>query len=509
MAVGVRPRSGWESLDLGFQMAREWWRQTWGVWLALYVPVAVVALTVFDNRFYGVMLLWWLKPLFDRAVLYSLSRQVFGEQGGVRTTLRAARDWLSPGLFLALTLRRFETARSFTLPVACLEKQTGNAAHQRRTVLGSRMRGNGIWLTVVCMHMEAFAMLAIFSLADLLTPGAMQTPESDGGLIDWVGMTDWNLTDAICYAAGVTLIEPFYVAAGFSLYLSRRTILEAWDMEVLLRQLSNRLRSAASAAAATLLCAMLLFGEGSGVAYAGEQVTGPEQTSSSRHETRNEVRALEGENPHAVIQQILADPAFEQYKEVKRWRSLEQEKQEPQTSTGYGRFFENISLLLADISQGLLWIGIAILVPVLLYILRHFIPEPQLRAAGGYVPPANLFGLDVAPESLPDDIPGFAAELARQGRAREALSLLYRAALSVLIHHHRVVVHTGDTEEQCVRAASAALDQRGTDFFAGLVSTWQQLAYGGTEPENTRVGTLCRDWSLHFQFTTNNEAPVS
>ena len=49
IAVGVRPRGGWESLDLGFQMARQWWRQAWGVWFALYLPCAAVALAAFSN----------------------------------------------------------------------------------------------------------------------------------------------------------------------------------------------------------------------------------------------------------------------------------------------------------------------------------------------------------------------------------------------------------------------------------------------------------------------------
>ena len=181
MAVEVRPRSGWESLDLGFQMARQWWRQAWGIWLALYIPAAVIAMTVFPNKFHAVLLLWWLKPLFDRAVLHGLSRLVFSEQNSVMATLRAAGDWLRPGLFLALTLRRFELARSFALPVSILEKQTGKSAWQRRAVLGSRMRGTGVWLTVVCVHFEFIAMLSLFALGTMLIPSAGELPDAGNG----------------------------------------------------------------------------------------------------------------------------------------------------------------------------------------------------------------------------------------------------------------------------------------------------------------------------------------
>ena len=112
MTLGVRPRSGWESIDLGFQMARVWWKQTWAIWLALYVPVAAIALLAIPNTFYAVVFLWWLKPLFDRAVLHGLSRLVFGEHNSVAATIFEARDWLRPGLLLALTFRRLELARS-------------------------------------------------------------------------------------------------------------------------------------------------------------------------------------------------------------------------------------------------------------------------------------------------------------------------------------------------------------------------------------------------------------
>ncbi len=37
------------------------------------------------------------------------------------------------------------------------------------------------------------------------------------------------------HAAAVLFVEPFYVAAGFAMYLNRRVELEAWDVEQDLR----------------------------------------------------------------------------------------------------------------------------------------------------------------------------------------------------------------------------------------------------------------------------------
>lgn len=486
VAVGVRPRAGWESVDLGFQMARQWWRQAWGIWLTLYIPCAIVALAAFPNKFYGALLLWWLKPLFDRAVLYPLSRLVFSEQTGVRATLRAARDWMRPGLLLALTLRRFELARSFTLPVSSLEKQTGKSARERRVVLGSRMRGTAIWLTVICIHFEFIAMLALFALGNMLIPSGGEIPldggGGDGGSFNLTAMTTWNLADAICYVIAVSLVEPFYVAAGFSLYLNRRTILEAWDMEIRLRQLGNRLRTAITVVSAVLICGLLTLGDTSNNAHAADTarpvVTRPDAATE--------------------INRILASPDFNQHKEVKRWRSITQKEERQKKRSGSSEFWRNLGLLLSDISQGLMWVAIAILVPFLLYVLRNFLPEPGASKAEKYEPPTNLFGLNVTPESLPADVSAAARQLVSQGRLREALSLLYRGALSSLMHRYRVVIHVGDTEGDCMRSATSALDASGADYFRRLVTSWQQIAYGPSPPQSDHVDVLCRGWAAHF-----------
>jgi len=483
IAIGLRPRTGWESLDLGFQMSRRWWRQAWGIWLALYIPTAVVVLGVFSNKFYAVLLLWWLKPLFDRAVLHGISRLVFGEQCGVVSTLRAAREWMHPGMFVALTLRRFEWARSFALPVSSLENQTGKSARTRRALLGSRMRDNAVWLTVVCLHLEWITRKSLFALGTMLIPSGGDIPMEDGSGIGsalfFGNLLSWNLTEAICYVGAVSLIEPFYVAAGFSLYLNRRTILEGWDIEIQLRRLSNRLLSAAKSAAAVLVCCVLLIAPESSSLFAAET---PQASASEE------------------IARVMAEPEFDQYKEVQRWRWLgedNEEEAEPQ-SLEWALFWSRIAKLFSDIWQGLMWVAIAILALIVIYLLRKYIPEPRMRKSGDYEPPTNLFGLNVSPESLPDDIGAAASALARQGRLRDALSLLYRGALSVLIHRHRVVVRAGDTEGDCERAAQAGLPSEASGYFSRLLEIWRQAAYAGSETESQTIDELCHDWSLYF-----------
>jgi len=48
------------------------------------------------------------------------------------------------------------------------------------------------------------------------------------------------IASAVAYAGAVLILEPFYVAAGFGMYLNRRAELEAWDIEQEFRRAFSR-----------------------------------------------------------------------------------------------------------------------------------------------------------------------------------------------------------------------------------------------------------------------------
>lgn len=486
IAVALRPRTQWEALDLGFQMAREWWRPIWGVWLALYLPVAALLLLVVPEKFHVVLVLFWMKPVFDRAVLHTASRAVFGEECGVKATLRSYREWLRPGLFGALTFGRFDFARSFTMPVSTLEKQTGSAARRRRSALGSRTRGSAVWLTVVCLHLEWVALFATVIAVSMLEPTAADlVPDEaydEGVFATLREMFQWSTADALHYILAVSLVEPFYVTAGFSLYLNRRVILEGWDIEVQLRRIEERLRGVAKAA--VLLVAAAL---GSAAILAMPQpVLAQPAEKSAEHE----------------IAEVLAGPEFNTEREVKRWRYLGEIRQSESKPVTLSDSMVNFIRFISDISQGLLWALAILAVLLIVYALRKFAPEARLRKPA-YRPPDTLFGLDVAPESLPDDVAATALDAVRAGRTREALSLLYRGALSALVHRHDVPLLAGYTEGDCVRAARASLPEPGVAYFRQLVDAWQSVAYASQTPPTSGIEQLCSAWALHFAKPAN------
>jgi len=469
LAVSVQPRSGWQAIDLGFRIARQWWRPLWTVWFALYLPVALLlALLLRERLWYATLLLWWLKPLFDRALMHVVSQAVFGVPPALRDTLRNARQWLRPGCVGTLLWRRADLARSMMLPVVQLEGQRGRAARARRKVLGRRMRGYAVWLTVVCAHFE-WLLLYGFALLHLwLVPGAVEADFA--WQIYLYPLTEpWSWSDMLYYVLAVSIVEPFYVCAGFSLYLNRRASLEAWDIELALRRLAQRLTRAAGVAATVLLCSLAAF-------------TPPAEAQTL--------------TPWEAAAEVLKEPDFQAYREETRWVYRGASSAEREGGASDVTWLAKAAQVVAEFAQGVVWVLLGLLVAFLLHVILR--RRGSAEGAAAYAPPHALFGLDLRPESLPADIAAAAAECARQGRMREALSLLYRGALSALVHRYQVRLTAGDTEADSLRRAAHVLDSGAERYFARLVQLWTQTAYASRAPHAEEVLSLCREWARHF-----------
>lgn len=235
IAVAIRPRNHWEAIDLGFRLARQHWRGLYGVSLAFYLPVVGIIFLLFGaESMWSLVVLRWLKPLFDRVPLIVLSRAVFSSAPGIKEALRALPAAMRNGLFSSLVWRRFDPSRSFTLPVWQLEGLRGKQFAQRlRTVKKRTTAAN--WLTFVCVALEAIAMLAFFMTLIFMVPEQLG--------VDWLDVEqDWFwILFNILHALAMALVGPLYVAGGFTLYLNRRTILEGWDIEIAFRRMAPRI----------------------------------------------------------------------------------------------------------------------------------------------------------------------------------------------------------------------------------------------------------------------------
>ena len=154
---------------------------------------------------------------------------------------------------------------------------------------------------------------------------------------------------------------------------------------------------------------------------------------------------------------------------------------------------------IAESGRVLVWLVGAALVALLLVGLRRWI-----LVRGGYAPaqravlPSHVQDLDIRPESLPDAIGAAAAQLWRRGESRAALSLLYRGALSRLVHAHAVPIRAASTEGECVALARARLDAQRGAFFSRLVQAWQLAVYGARLPPPDEALALCQAFDVQW-----------
>ena len=81
-----------------------------------------------------------------------------------------------------------------------------------------------------------FAFVAsLISLLFWFAPDGLR-PSWSGFFSGDEGTVSFEFYVSIAYSIAVLFLEPFYVAAGFGMYLGRRVELEAWDIEQELRR---------------------------------------------------------------------------------------------------------------------------------------------------------------------------------------------------------------------------------------------------------------------------------
>ncbi len=237
--VVIRPRTAWESIDLGFSMVRHWWKPLYKIWFLflLFILIITSPLLYWGEPFW--LGYWWLKPLYDRVILYFFSHALFGEQPGFWQSLSSLRK---TGLLMGLlSWRRFDLARSFNLPVWQLEGSRGKIASNRLKLLqkNSSDYDKATWLTIICIHFEWLLMFSFWGLLYMFIPANYNLD-----LFIILNNKSWvDFLSLIAYLFVIAIIEPLYVAAGFALYLNRRTHLEAWDIELAFRRIAEKLNS--------------------------------------------------------------------------------------------------------------------------------------------------------------------------------------------------------------------------------------------------------------------------
>ena len=505
ISVVLRPRVPREALDLGVAMLRANARAVWSAWFAFTLPVFVLcnALGVLLGvPWLGWVLMWWLKPLFDRLPLYVLSRAVFEQTPPWRETLRGQRRWGWRSTLASLTWLRIDSYRALRLPLDLLEGTPARQRAVRWRVLRQRIGGTTSLLTYGCVQFELVLFLSVWLFALLLIPHEWR-PQS---LLDPFGAhlhrvsTPWILAGASVAYLAMSAIEPLYVACGFALYLNRRTELEAWDIDVAFHRLRARLQGLGKTLGVVLLCCGALAAPARAAAPAtatsATSATSalPAPFATSVDHVFNQPPGSSDARFAAAAAQAYRDPRFGGEHTVRRWVS----RYTPKAGVHAQRVpFPLFGQVLSGAFKVLLWLLLMGAIGALL----RFAWRSRGRWARMHDEPAPLAPVSLrssvdADEPLPADLAGATRRLWQAQQRREALALLYRGCVEQTARLLRVPPSADATEADWLRQAAAIDDPVRARQVMTIVRTWQFAAYAGRYPDDATVEKLLSGWPM-------------
>lgn len=515
LQVVLRPRASWEAMELGTALVRQHAGVIWRAWLLASLPVLLLVNLLawrLEAAWLGMLLMWWLKPWFDRIVLFVLSRAVFGQTVTVGQAVAALWRFGRTGLLRDLTWARLSPMRSATMPVTILEGARGAALRQRRRLVPGPDMGQAMGLTFVCLHFEAILYLAAITSVFAMIPAELFSESARALWTLWVDENPVWLqlcSNALLWVI-TSLIEPFYVGAGFGVYLNRRTRLEGWDIEMALRRIQQRLTRVTSIASSLCLAALLCLPWGGANAQAqpeppvSQSAQTQEQTLEQTYEDTRpfiEVPLDEVLPPAADEQRFMQsvntakqDPLLNATKEVSYWRAKHRKQQQLASRSNRSLPTE----VIAGLARVMLWLLIALLVGFVLWRSRHWLASwfesDNKPAATPEVTRAPAEHVQVIPEDVIDAV----RTLWTQGRQRAALALLYRASVEVMVGRSGASLPPGATEAQVLRAARKLPDSADRTTFANVVRQWQYAAYAQRMPANEQFERLLDEAKLRF-----------
>lgn len=538
LSVALRARSSWEAVDLGFALARHdvsAWLLPWclmggllmalllglGHWLGLvaWVPLAF----------------WWLKPALDRVLLFVLSRAVFGHRPTRAETWRAALRWGWGPTLPRLLWLRFDPFRALSMPADLLEGLPRAERGPRRERLRRVGAGQAVSLWLLLPWFETVLVASAWALVGLMIPLEWWAARGEG----WVALlfgsapeTGWvDLINVALLCLAMLAIEPFFVAAGFGLYLSRRVHLEAWDLELDFKRMAARAASIGAAApkrgsALGALAAVLLsgamalgFAVAPGAAWAKTAGVEPKaniEPKASKTPMRLGASALpegfsaEDSSTQARLEQALRDasrdPSMGGTEDATRWRlkpDLVPNWSTPEQAEAAFNWKEALGRWLGAILglglEGLLWLAAAIALIWVLWRFRDWLPWRRDRVVQSDAPPA-LNHRQLRPEDVaatPEWLRRARAAWQR-GDTREAMACLYRAGLGEVSARRPRPLAPGTTEGELLRAARTIGHAPAREHVVRLVSAWRAVAYAGRHPQEDDFQALVAAWPQAF-----------
>ncbi len=502
----IRPRGGWEAIDLGIRMVQRDFRPLGKRWVISTLPWYVLTVYVgslLGDISYGILMFWWLKPAFDRVLLDYLSQRLFSghveDPGPFDLWFRLP---FSASAWRQLTYLRFSLVRSFSLPVYQLEGGQDSSSERIRTLI-SRDYGVSAWLTVVFYGLNTLVLIVVISqLASWLHPSPIILQDAD--LWDTMFNTEELFTGTlfwlhlIFFYVLTGVFELFFVGAGFAMYLNRRTHLEAWDIELSFRRLAQRLNQGTAGAvlAACLLALTLTTEPVIAQSTESDPSINPISDTAAPSVSGAAGSLPPAEEARSIVTEIYSADEFGEQISGRKWRAKATDDDEPDEldSNLLGQVGPFVAVLASIIKYLVI---AAVIILIALWLLRERMRLLALKKrANKPAQESDVQSIEEDTEFIPDaDVPDVVSGLWASGKYRESLSYLYRSALSYLTTRHQLVIGDHATEEDCLQLVRANASDQVSVYFSDITRQWRLLAYGNRQPADDTVADLCSRWS--------------
>ncbi len=508
LTVKVRPRKSWEAIDLGIALLQQHAAALYKIWFLITLPVYFCVMFLPNEQVvWGIFIFWLLKPLWERPLLHYLSRHLFGEELTVKDCVKSFFGLAKIQWFASLTWRRFSFTRSLDLPIIQLENLSGQQRSQRLQVIHSVGSGSAVWLTMFFMGLEIAFFMGVLTLLYLLVPPQMAN-EIDIWFWFWFTASAnhyWFevLQNLITYLA-ISLVAPFYVACGFALYINQRTHLEAWDIELAFKRLAERLkrlsRKQATQLASLFLSISILFMHVPDLMAQAEEST--QTVGEFLEENIAEKSPLHSHKKvKETIKKIKQGEDFNQVEKQTYYKlrnKFDDNIPEKESSSNWPVIGHWLGYFISFIVNFALWVVAGVLILFLIIKYRYLITGKSVSVKNKKARPEVLFGMTMAPESLPDSPSEVAAKMLASGDYRQGISLLYRASLIWVIDNTDIIIQEGDTELECLVKMQKISVPKLSQFMQQLTFCWRSLAYAHQIPDPLLMKELCERWPSIF-----------
>ena len=449
LQVVLKPRTMWESADLGTKLALRWFLPLSLSWVLLALPFLLISFQ-FDRFLIQLLFLWWFKPLYERAVLMTLSILIFDGRITLSAILKGFAD---TRLWFYLTIFRLSWRRSENTPIDALEDLDFNTQSQRRKWLYSGDTRIASIVSLFGLMIEAIFVFALISLFYFLTQSDFNSAYS--GALKILNINEISreesifLLMAVFFAMWISAV--FYVSVGFATYLNRRTIKEGWDLELGFKKIVNRLSILVLGVILVLPSVDLIARESDADA-------------------------------DAILENVLDAPEFNQTKTITVPEHLSQFVQdmfkiEDVEPTRY-RIGKG-STIFAWILKFLL---IGTLAFALVFFFYKFYDTYGFRSSSRTGEKSEL-SQTVRIRSLPTNLLQTIREDWSNDRIRDALALLYSAAVIHIDTKFSCDILESDTEGECIRK-TRHIDVESRNAFREITQIWLRLAYANSKPSD-------------------------